>query len=50
MYKRQVPGPGIQLPVGFDDSKLPENTQEIIDEIGILASQKIRTAGGIRAA
>ena len=45
-----VPGPGIQLPVGFDDSKLPENTQEIIDEIGILASQKIRTAGGIRAA
>ena len=45
-----VPGPGIQLPIGFDDSKLPENTQEIIDEIGILASQKIRTAGGIRAA
>ena len=45
-----VPGPGIQLPIGFDDGKLPETSEEIVDEIGNLASQKIRTAGGIRTA
>ena len=45
-----VPGPGIQLPIGFDDGKLPETSEEVVDEIGNLASQKIRTAGGIRTA
>ena len=45
-----VPGPGIQLPIGFDDGKLPETSEEIVDEISNLASQKIRTAGGIRTA
>ena len=45
-----VPGPGIQLPIGFDNEKLPETAEDIVAEIDILAKQKIRIAGGIRAA
>ena len=45
-----VPGPGIQLPIGFDSEKLPKTTEDIVAEIGILAEQKIHVAGGIRTA
>ncbi len=45
-----VPGPGIPLPVGFDSAKLPKTAEDIVDEIGILADQKIRISGGIRSA
>ena len=45
-----VPGPGIQLPIGFDKEHLPETTDGIIAEIEVLAQQKIRIAGGIRTA
>ena len=45
-----VPGPGIQLPIGFDEAHLPETIQEIATEIEILARQKIRISGGMQAA
>ena len=45
-----VPGPGIQLPIGFDKEHLPETTDGITAEIEVLAQQKIRIAGGIRTA
>ncbi len=45
-----VPGPGIQLPIGFDEAHLPETIEDITTEIEILARQKIRIAGGIQTA
>ena len=44
-----VPGPGIQL-LSVSTAVNSETSEEIVDEIGNLASQKIRTAGGIRTA
>ena len=45
-----VPGPGIQLPIGFDEKSLPTNSEELISEINNISIKGlIPISGGIRA-
>ena len=45
-----VPGPGIQLPIGFDDKPLPKTKQGIIREIENMSNNGlVSVSGGIKA-
>ena len=45
-----VPGPGIQLPTGFDEGPLPSTNESLISEIKSLSRNSIvSTSGGIKA-
>ena len=45
-----VPGPGIQLPIGFDKMPLPSNTEDLIAEIKDFSTNaQVSTSGGIIA-
>jgi len=46
----EVPGPGIQLPIGFDKRPLPKTSEDLISEISILSNEGIVSiSGGIKA-
>jgi len=46
----EVPGPGIQLPIGFDEKPLPKSDEDLISEISALSNQGIISiSGGIKA-
>ena len=45
-----VPGPGIQLPIGFDKKPLPSKTEDLIAEIKDFSTNAlVATSGGIIA-
>ena len=45
-----VPGPGIQLPIGFDKMPLPSKTEDLIAEIKDFSTNSlVSTSGGIIA-
>ena len=45
-----VPGPGIQLPIGFDKMPLPSKTEDLIAEIKDFSKNAVvSTSGGIIA-
>ncbi|MBI31909.1 MAG: hypothetical protein CMB72_04920 [Euryarchaeota archaeon] len=45
-----VPGPGIQLPIGFDDRPLPKSKDGIIREINKISNEGlVSVSGGIKA-